>query len=329
MIKSLQGQTRWSHLQGADGDNAADSAADGGQAKGRQEAGDSALDLDEEDGGTVLAQDSEQLAGVSTDRGGLGDEVRAGGDLGNDGADGALQGGEVSEVQLGQEAGESGLDVDEEAVAVQVGDAQVGDGVALQVAAGKALDGADETTDQGADLGETESGEETLNGGGELDESNLALLGGDGQVASAEAAGGQLADGGGNLSDLADGLGDGAQVKAGQLLGESRLELNQDVLGGLVGDGHNAVDLAGGGVGHLVVSSADIPRLGESRRQASRDAGGQRNARGDDAGGKAAGHGQRGRQSGSSGRQNGGDGEGLHLEFRERLCFASNKEWTV
>lgn len=342
---------RSDHLQDASGDNAGgDNAADNvGQvleAEHGEQTGGGALNLDEESGSAILAEDAEELGGVGSDVLGSSSEARDSGNLSDDSADGALDVGQVK--AAAEEAEDGGRNLDEEGVAAEVGDGHdVGERVALQVASDAGSDTL-KSTNQGADeranLGETETGEETLNGGGELDESDGALASGNGHETTGSTVQVQGADGRGNLDDLANGLGEAAEVQAGQEASDGRLKLDKDQLGSLVSDGQDAVDLASsdtsGQAGDLV--SGDLSAAGAGanvavgggssggRGQAGRDAGGQGETSGDDAGGQAAGdaRGEHARsstrddvggQGGDGGCQNGsGDGERLHLDcFRE------------
>ncbi len=184
---------RSGHLQDTSGDNAGgDNAANNvGQvleAEHREQAGGSALNLNEESGGAVLTEDAEELGGVGSDVLGSGGEARDSGNLSDDSADGALDVGQVK--AAAEEAEDGGCNLDEEGVAAEVGDSHdIGERVALQVASDAGSDTL-ESTNQGADeranLGETETGEETLNGGSEPDESDRALASGNGEAGAGE-----------------------------------------------------------------------------------------------------------------------------------------------
>lgn len=224
---------RSDHLQDTSGDNAGgDNAANNvGQVleaeHGEQAAG-GALNLDEESGGAILTEDAEELAGVGSDVLGSGGEARDSRNLSDDSADGALDVGQVK--AAANKAEYSGRNLDEEGVAAEVGDGHdVGERVALQVASDAGSDNL-ESTNQGADqranLGETETGEETLNGGGELDESDGALASGNGHETTGSTVQVQGADGGGNLDDLTNGLSEAAEVQASQETGDGRLKLD-------------------------------------------------------------------------------------------------------
>ena len=342
---------RSDHLQDTSGDNAGgDNAANNiGQvleAEHREQAGGGALNLDEESGGAVLAEDAEELGGVSSDVLGGSGEARDSGNLGDDGADGALDVGQVK--AAAEEAKNGGRNLDKEGVAAEVGDGHdVGERVALHVASdagSDTLESANQRANERANLRETKTGEETLNGGGELDESDGALGSGNGQETTGSTLQVQGADGRGNLDDLANGLGEAAEVQAGQEASDGRLKLDKDQLRSLVSDGQDAVDLASsdtsGQAGDLVSGNLSAAGAGANvgvgggssggRGQAGRDPGGQRETSGDDARGQAAGdarweHARSstrddvGGQGGDGGCQNGsGDGERLHLDwFRE------------
>jgi len=345
------------HLQRGGGDDAADGLAQGGEAEAGQETGESALDLDEESRGAVLAQDSEDLAGVGTDGGSLLDEVTGDGDLADDGAErGGRAGGtaeEGAQVEATEEAEDRGLNLGKDVLAVKASDAHnVVDGVALQVKdgsevakvakvaqdaevakdAGEALNSAGEATNDvgnGA-KGRQKGSKETLNLGGELDKSVLALGGSNGQNSGGQAVGAQLAGGAGDLGDLTDGLGDGTDVKGAELLGNALLKSDHHLLA-TVGHGENPLDGVAGGVGGvtggvaaelLQVRRAEAASTGGSsghhsgsRGAAEGDVGSK--AGGSRSGGDAAEGAGAGRQSSDGGRQDGGDGEGLHLGFNE------------
>lgn len=325
------------HLQGSGGNDAADGLAQAGEAEGGQEAGGSALDLDEKSRGAVLAEDTDQLGGVGTEGGSLLDEVTGDGDLADDGTErGGLAGGAAAEEgaqgQVTEKAEDGGLNLDEDVVAVLTGDAHdVGEGVALQVGkaaevaqvATKSLQSADEATD---DLGNaTEGGQkgrkEVLNLGSELDKGVLALGGGNGQDTGGQAVGVQLAGRAGEVGDLTNGLGDAAEVQTGELLSEALLKLDEHLLAS-VGDGEDTVDGVAGSVacsvaGELAGERAETAGTGggSGRGSGSRGAVGDvrskasRSRRGGNA---AEGAGASG-QSSDGGCQDGGDGEGLHL----------------
>jgi hypothetical protein len=324
---------RSDHLQEAGGGNAANGAGQAGEAKQGEQAGGGALDLDEESGGAVLAEDTEELGGVSGDALGGSGETGDSGDLSDDGTDGAL---DVRQVEATEEAEDSRLNLNEDGVAAEVGDAHdVGESVTLHVASdagSDTLEGTNQGSNERANLGEAETGEETLNGGGELDKSDGALAGSDSQETTGGTVQVQGTDGRSNLDDLANGLGDTAQVETGQEASHGRLKLYEDQLGSLVSHGQDAVHLASDLAGNLVSRDLGVANTSISagssagRGKASRDARGNGETRGDDArgqaGGNAGGEDTRsstgddvGGESGDGGGQNGSsDGERLHLD---------------
>lgn len=320
---------RSDHLQGeASGDNAANGAGQAGEAEQGEQAGGSALNLNKESGGAVLAEDTEELGGVSSDALGSSGETGDSGDLSQDGADGAL---DVGQVETTEEGEDSRLNLDEDGVAGEVGDGHdVGEGVALHVASGAGsdtLEGTNHGSNERANLGEAKTGEEVLNSGGELDESDGALASSNGHETTGGTVQVQGTDGRSNLNDLANGLGDTAQVETGQEASDGGLKLDEDHLGSLVSHGQDAVDLVGGHAGNLVSRDLGVANTSISAgssgggRKAGREARGNGEARGDDArgqaGGNAGGEDTRsstrddvGGESGDCGCQNGsGDGE--------------------
>lgn len=171
------------HLQSTTEDGA-NGGLERGETQGAEEATGSALELDEHGGGTVLAQDADQLSGVSSEGLSLGGQVSNGRNKSNNGANGALDG---REVKTTEETEDVGAELDGEDVAVEVGDLHnVVDDVALHDSRSETLESANEVTDKGTDLRETETGNQVLNSGGELDQGNGALGGGNGHEARAK-----------------------------------------------------------------------------------------------------------------------------------------------
>ena len=277
------------------GDDSADGGGQAGETQAGEETGDggdetrqAGLNLDEQSGGAIGREETEELAGVLTELGSLAGEVTNSGDGSDNLANGALNGGEVKALE------EGGNSLEDEVLAslADNGQGALDGGVDTVVTAGEALDraeGGDHGTNGLASLTEAKAGEEALNGAGELDKSVLAVSEGNGDGAASGTADVQASGGVSDLGDLADRAGDGTEVDAVQETLGIAVELNEELLALSVGDGQNLVNLVGD--------------TGQSRA-------GDRGVEGG------------GRQSNGDGGQDGsGEGEVLHFELESDLLL--------
>lgn len=269
-------------------DDSADGGGQAGEAKtgeetrdGGGETGETRLDLNEEGGGTIGREQTEELGGVLTELLSLGGEVTNDRDGSDNLTDGAGDGGQVKALEeRGDSLEDEGLaslaDNGQGALDGRV-DAVVTGSDALNVAEGR-----DDGANGGANLAEAKAGEETLNGVGELDESELAVLEGNGDGATGSTADLEASGGVGDLGDLANGVGDGAEADTAQDVLSIGVELDEEALALSGGDGQDLVDLAG--------DTGDT-RVGDG---------------GVDGGGQG---------DGSGGQESSGEGEVLHFEW--------------
>lgn len=147
--------------------------ADGGETEASDKGNDGGRQLDEE----VLAVSAGDLEESLEGLGDVLEEVTNGGGLSDDGANGGGNGGEA---KTGDESGNLGGELDEELLGVGTGDGQgaldlggnvLDDLTALEVLA----EGGNNGTDGDTDGGETKTGDETSNGGGERDQESTDI----------------------------------------------------------------------------------------------------------------------------------------------------------
>lgn len=311
-VKSLQGKSTLGG--GGGGDNGADGSADAAEAERGQESLNSALNLDQKDGSLVLSGDGDEVS--TGDVGDLGLQLGDGGGHGDDVANGALDSGEVK-TTTEETTEETRLKLGEEVLAtgnaVNISDGEnVLESVTLDVA-GDGLEATNDGADKAADLAETKAVEEVDNFAGQLDEGGVAVVedGGD-LVETGAAAGVELVNGVGCLDDLANGLLEGADGQLAHQALQLGLSGHLDARGSsLVKDGKNLAVAGTVQGGEKLVGSGALGQVGGGtgrNGQAGHGGGcggtgaggdhrdhGQRDARGDDAGGQARGN--SGRQS--------------------------------
>lgn len=158
----------------------------------------------------------------------------------------------VGETEAGNKSGNFGAELDKETLGVGAGDLDdvldLGTGVtgdvvllALEVLA----DGAEDRADGGADTGEAKAGDETSNGGRELDEEVFTTFTDSSQetLNIRAKAGDKVAEGAGAGDDGANGASEARETEGGEEAGNVGAELDQEALGVRAGDLEDLVDL--------------------------------------------------------------------------------------